>query len=80
MAQHQTVDVEVLVPGLAPQQKQFAHPGGPGPVSCLWVQQQLQQQFGAGDLCHAGSQVALAPAGELQAGGYVYRAFSGAGG
>jgi hypothetical protein len=30
MAQHETIDVEVLAQGLAPQQKQFAPHGEPG--------------------------------------------------
>jgi hypothetical protein len=79
MAQPDTIAVEVLVPGLPPQQKQFALPGEPGPVSCLWVQQELQHQFGAGHLYHAVSDVILAPAGELQPGSYVYRSRSTAG-
>lgn len=80
MSQPETNDVEVLVPGLAPQQKQFGLTHGTVRVSSYWVQQQLQQQYGAGDLCHAFSEVALAPAEELQPGSYVYRVVSGAGG
>lgn len=80
MAQPQTIVVEVLVPGLAPLQRVFARPDGPGPVSCDFVKLELKEEFGAGRLCRADSDVALAPAGELQPGSYVYRAFSGAGG
>lgn len=43
-------------------------------MSCVCVQQRLQQQFGVGELRHASSEVALAPAGELHSGSCVIRA------
>jgi hypothetical protein len=50
------------------------------PVECKIVKQELEREFGYGSLHADGSQVALLPTANLQAGKYMYKVFAPAGG
>lgn len=52
----------------------------PAPVQCKIVKQELEREFGYGSLHADGSQVALLPTANLQAGKYTYKVFAPAGG